>query len=76
MRLVKSNKKLGKELRRLREKQKMPLVVAIEYLKDLKIQCSKPNLAKIELGDVACRADILAGLCHIYEVDINEVVYN
>lgn len=54
----------------------MPLVVAIEYLKDLKIQCSKPNLAKIELGDVACRADILAGLCHIYEVDINEVVYN
>ncbi len=68
-------KLIGKALKEYREKSKMPQDVAIECLKDLKIACSKPNLSKIERDIIKCRADILAGLCLVYDVDINDVVY-
>lgn len=69
-------KHIGKKLKEIREQAKMPQDVAVECLKDIKINCSKPNLSKIERGLITCRADILAGLCLIYEVSPELILYS
>ena len=68
-------KKIGQELKRLRETKTMPQDVVIESLKDLKVSCSKANLSKIERGLISCRADILGALCLIYEISPDLILY-
>jgi hypothetical protein len=75
MKQRKLRRTIGKELKRIRETQGMPQDVVIECLKDYKIQCSKPNLSKIERDLISCRADILAALCLIYETSSDLVLY-
>ncbi len=73
MKLVR--RKIGKELKRIRETKEIPQDVVIESLKDLKIQCSKANLSKIERDLISCRADILAALCLIYEISPDLILF-
>lgn len=75
MKQRKLRRRIGKELKRIRELQRMPQDVVIESLKDYKIKCSKPNLSKIERDLISCRADILAALCLIYETSSDLVLY-
>lgn len=73
---IKTPKVLGKSLRALREHIKYPLIAVTGFLKDdYRIQCSVTNLAKIERGEFNCKANLLAALCLIYEVSLDEVAY-
>ncbi len=75
MRKLRSSKDIAKELRKLRAELDIPLCVVIEELKHLKVKCSLANLGKIEAGEISCRADILGGLCLIYNVSTEIVLY-
>jgi transcriptional regulator with XRE-family HTH domain len=66
---------IGKILREYRKTKGWPLVEVSELLNDYKITCSRPNLAKIEQGQFRCKADVLAALCLLYEIDINDIAY-
>lgn len=72
---MKTQKAMGKQFKEIREELSMPQDVVIEYLKDMKVHCSKPNLSKIENGLISCRADILGALCIIYEIKPETVLY-
>lgn len=65
----------GGRLKELREDLDMPLDVVVEFLKDLKIKCSKASLSRIENNIVVCRMDIFAGLCLIYETRADRVLF-
>ena len=75
MKQIKLRKNIGNYLKKIREGKRMPQDVVIEYFKDLKINCSKANLSKIERDLISCRADILAALCLIYEEDPKKVLF-
>lgn len=75
MKHKKLRRKIGKELKRIREAHGMPQDVVVESLMDNRIKCSKPNLSKIERDLISCRADILAALCLIYEISTDLVLY-
>ncbi|MDD9897434.1 MAG: hypothetical protein OXU45_00390 [Candidatus Melainabacteria bacterium] len=75
MRRLKTQKMIAKSLRKARLDSQMPLEVVIEDLKDLKVKCSRANLNKVEIGQISCRADILAALCLIYDIKVEEVLY-
>lgn len=73
--MVKLNKNIGKTLRKIRTKLKMPLSVAIECLKDEGIKFEKGQLSRLERQEYKCSAQVLAALCKIYEVDPNEILF-
>jgi hypothetical protein len=70
------NKNIGKALLEARLRLKMPLDVVIESLKDEGLKYNKGNLSRIERQIISCRADLLAALCKIYEIDANDVLYD
>lgn len=69
------NKNIGKALHKARLRLKMPLDVVIESLKDEGLKYNKGNLSRIERQLISCRADLLAGLCKIYEVEPNDIIF-
>ncbi len=67
---------IGKILRKQRKIKGWPLVAVTGFLEDdYKITCSITNLAKLERGEFQCKANTLAALCLIYEIDISKVIY-
>jgi transcriptional regulator with XRE-family HTH domain len=66
---------IGKYLQSVRESKRMPLSEVIAYLSLQRVKCSKSNLSRIEADNKPCRSDILAGLCTIYDLDANEVLF-
>jgi transcriptional regulator with XRE-family HTH domain len=68
-------REIGKYLRKIRENKKMLLDEVVAELEDLRIFCSKPNLSKIERDQIRCKTDILAGLCYIYKIKSDEVLF-
>lgn len=68
-------REMGKTLQKIRMEKKIPQDVIIQELKDMRVQCSKPNLSKLERGHISIRADILGALCLIYEVKPDVVLY-
>ncbi len=42
----------------------------------MQIDCSKSALSRLEREMISCRADILAGLCKIYDLDPKDVMYS
>lgn len=49
--------------------------VAIEFLRDFKVKCSKANLSKLERDLIYCRAYILGALSLIYEIDPKKILF-
>ena len=73
---IRDKMSLGKKLRKYRETIGLPLVAVTGFLKDdYKIECSITNLAKIERGEFNCKANLIAALALIYEVDLNDTMY-
>ena len=68
-------RKIGKYLKGLRKNKGLLHDQVVIELSDLGIDCSQSNLSRIELDHSTIRADILAGLCIIYEVDPRVVLY-
>ena len=66
---------IGKYLREIRESKRMLLDEVVAELEDLRISCSKPNLSKIERDLIRCKTDILAGLCYIYKIKSDDVLF-
>lgn len=69
------NKNIGKTLKKLRNKLKMPLSVVVECLKDEGIKYYTGNLSRVERQENSCSVEVFAALCKIYEVDPNDVIY-
>lgn len=72
---LRSWREMGKMLQKIRIEKDMPQDVVIECLKDIRVQCSKPNLSKLERGQISIRADILGALCLIYETKPDIILY-
>lgn len=68
-------RKIGTFLRKKRNEMKVPLDQVVAELDLLNIECSKSALSRLEREAISCRADILAGLCLIYDLDPREVLY-
>lgn len=66
---------IGGYLRKIRSQQNRPLDEIVVELKDLDVNCSKSNLARIERDVISCRTEILAGLCKIYGVTSDSVLF-
>jgi transcriptional regulator with XRE-family HTH domain len=68
-------RKIGTYLRKIRNELNLPLDQVVAELTLMNIQCSKSALSRIERDTISCRTDLLAGLCLIYKIDSNEVLF-
>lgn len=75
MRKLRTQIAIGKLLRATRKAHKITLNIVFEELKGYEVQCSRSNLGKIEKGKVALRADILAALSNIYNISMEEIMF-
>ena len=66
---------IGKFLRKVREEKRMSMTEVSAYLSLHKIKCSRTNLSRIESDNATIRHDIIAGLCIIYEISADEVLF-
>ncbi len=76
MRKMRDQVAVGKLLKARRKAHKITLNIVVQELERLNIKCSRPNLGRIEKGNITLRADILAALCHIYEVSMEEIMFS
>lgn len=53
----------------------MSITEVSAYLSLHKIKCSRTNLSRIESDNATVRHDILAGLCVIYGISADEVLF-
>ncbi len=65
----------GKFLNKVRKERRMSITEVSAYLSLYKIKCSRTNLARIEADNATIRHDILAGLCIIYDISAEEVLF-
>ena len=73
--MARIRRKIGSYLKKIRVELGIPLDQAIAELSLMNISCSKSALSRLERELISCRADILAGLCKIYNINPNDVLY-
>lgn len=66
---------IGSYLKELRLKQKFSLTEVCSYLGAYRVKCSYANMSRIENGTSTIRADIIAGLALIYDIDTNAILF-
>lgn len=71
----KVRKNISSILRKARDSKDLSLSQVAAKLATLGIEGSKSNLNRIELNQISCRSDILAGLCLIYDIDPKDILY-
>jgi transcriptional regulator with XRE-family HTH domain len=68
-------RKMGAYLKKLRQERNLLMDEVVVELQSLRINCSQSNLSRIELDQSSVRADILAGLCIIYKISSERILF-